>query len=336
MNHTSSTHGSWLVLSAACLVCQAGCTSALTTAYLRDALWDLSEHASESGPEKDADGETDGSVEPRAVADPSPTADARGDAERRAAAIEEAVNRLSRLGALDDAAQTALIETLHSTQQEDWPVVIEEFSASLAATQAQPAAAAIVEQHVVAKAPVEATVAEAELAPPAPEPAAAQAEPAAPPEAAHAPEPAPVPEAAAAPAAEEWPALTVHNACFASRVQAWGVVDRFAADRFRPGQEVIVYFEIDGLSAGESPAGFTTCIDAVLKLVGPDGREVHAWSFEPIAETCRAQRRDYFARYVVRIPDSTPAGGCRVELSVADTLAGTAATTSLPLEVLAD
>jgi len=140
------------------------------------------------------------------------------------------------------------------------------------------------------------------------------------------------------PAAEPPPAppLAIQNACFATRVQAWGVVDRFATDRFRAGQELIVYFELDGLSAGESPAGHTTCIDAALRLVTDDGRVLHDWTFEPIAETCRARRHDYFARYVVRLPETAAAGSCRIECVVTDTLSGQEATTSLPLEIVAD
>jgi hypothetical protein len=111
-------------------------------------------------------------------------------------------------------------------------------------------------------------------------------------------------------------------------------VDRFAADRFRPGQDVIVYFELAGLSASESPAGHTTCIDSTLRLVAADGTVLHAWSFEPIAESCRARRHDYFARYVVRLPETAAAGACRLELGVTDTLSGQVASATLPLELL--
>lgn len=333
MRHTRLVNTVRLLVVAAGITVHAGCTSALTTAYLRDALWDVAEHAAESAAEVPAGDES-------AAADPADrvagdVAADRADAERRQAAIEEAVERLARIGTLDAAAQATLVDTLQATQQEDWPVVIEAFSATLAekppAVSEPPAGAepaSTPEPHVVAKAP-------ADSAPvgPAIPPAAAVA-------AVVAPEPpsgpaAPAP-ADAAPAAVTPPApppavaapLAVRNACFASRVRAWGNVERFPADRFQPGQEVIVYFELDGLSADESAAGFKTSIDTALRLVDADGREVHAWNFEPIAETCPARRHDYFARYVVRLPESA-AGSCRVELSVTDTLAGATATATL-------
>jgi hypothetical protein len=99
---------------------------------------------------------------------------------------------------------------------------------------------------------------------------------------------------------------------------------------------VIVYFELDNLSAGRSAAGHTTCIDASLALVAGDGTTVRDWSFEPIAETCPSQRRDYFARYVIRVPESAATGAFRIDIDVVDTLAGTTAKASLPLEIAAD
>jgi hypothetical protein len=112
------------------------------------------------------------------------------------------------------------------------------------------------------------------------------------------------------------------------------VLDRFEAHRFRPGQEVIVYFELENLSSGESNAGHTTCIDSHLRCVTETGAVVHEWTFEPIAETCRARRHDYFARYVIRIPSDAKPGMHRIELAVTDTLSGQEAVETIDLEIL--
>jgi hypothetical protein len=335
MCHTRLGNAIRLLVVAAGITVQAGCTSALTTAYLRDALWDVAEHAAESAAEVPA-GEGAATPDPvdRVAGD---VAADRADAERRQAAIEEAVERLSRIGTLDAAAQAALVETLQATQQEDWPVVIEAFSATLAEVppavaepQAESASEPTPEPHVVAKTPAESAPVEP-VAPPAaalaavvaPEPPVGAAAPAS---AGNAPALVTPPDP---PSAVAQLPLAVRNACFASRVRAWGNVERFPADRFQPGQEVIVYFELDGLSADESAVGFRTSIDTKLRLVDGDGRELHAWNFEPITETCPARRHDYFARYVVRLPESA-AGSCRVEVAVTDAIAGTSATATLP------
>ena len=75
---------------------------------------------------------------------------------------------------------------------------------------------------------------------------------------------------------------------------------------------------------------------AAEALVAADGTTVRDWSFEPIAETCASQRRDYFARYVIRLPEAAAAGAFRLDIEVVDTLAGTTSRTSLPLEIGAE
>jgi hypothetical protein len=327
----------WL-FAAACLLFQTGCTSALTTAYLRDALWDGLEHAAEAGPTAPG---ADASPEDAATTPDSLENDIaadRADAERRQAAIDEAIERLSRIGTLDAAAQAALVGTLQSTQQEDWPVVIEAFAATLADAQTPTVPTADAAATDVAAADAAGATAAPVSAPEPPATPAAEpqsppvpADPVAPPAVAVIDPPAPQ-VAAPEPPAVAVPPLAVRNACFASRVQAWGVVDRVPDDRLAAGQEVIVYFELDGLTAGESPAGFTTCIDTSLRLVSEDGREWHAWKFEPVTETCVARRRDYFARFVVRLP-AAAAGRGRLEIAVTDTLAGTTASAEVPFLV---
>jgi len=333
----------WPILLA--LAAASGCTSALSTAYLRDAIWDSAGHAAEEEPDAAAD-------EPVAddAAEPADTQVATEvDAERRAAAIDEAVARLARLGRLDAATKATLVETLQQTAQEDWPVVVAAFAESLessaaAASEAEAVVAAAEPQpHVAAKPDPDRSVT------PAPEPPLppAAVEPASSPaphgDDAVTAEPAPVPVVAAAqpvvgapsaPEPSDEPSFAVRHACFASRVRAWGDLDRFTESRFTPGQEVIVYIELDHLSSGQSPAGHTTCIDAKLALLDADGDALREWTFEPIAETCPTPRHDYFARYVIRMPESVPHGGCRLSVAVVDTLAGRTATTTLPLEVV--
>ena len=129
------------------------------------------------------------------------------------------------------------------------------------------------------------------------------------------------------------PTFAVRNACFVTRVRAWGVVDRFPEATFRPGQDVIAYFELDAPTARESAAGHTTSIDTIFRLTAADGRQIGQWDFEPIDETCHAPRRDYFARYFIRIPETAPPGPCRLELVVTDLVTGTSTQAHLDLEV---
>ena len=139
---------------------------------------------------------------------------------------------------------------------------------------------------------------------------------------------------ATAPAVPAGPAVS--NACFATRVRGWGNVERFPSTTFRPGQEVIVYFELDRLQIRSAADGHTTGIDSSFRLVDGSGQRVGQWSFEPIVETCPAPRRDYFARYFIRIPEDAKPGRHRLEWSVTDTLAGASRQAHLDLDVVAE
>jgi hypothetical protein len=352
MPFLSLSHRLGLLALAAAMTCTgSGCTTVLSTASLRDLVLGIDDRIDDSTASSETESENSGGGEENEAADD----------ERRAAAIEEAISRLSKVGELDDAARDTLVATLQRTNQEDWPVVVEAFAESLAD---MPSA------HVVAKANLDAGSTPMDESPaieteqpmesvtevpssPRPE-ALPEVEPGAPQPialvvaATVAPDPEPVPEEEPTPPAEPTPepvatstaspslppAFTIRNAAFASRVQAWGVLDRFASSQFRPGQEVIVYFELENLSAGESAAGHTTCIDSRLRCLTSSGDVVHEWTFEPIAETCRARRHDYFARYVIRIPSEANPGSHRLELAVTDTLSGKQAVESIDLEIL--
>ena len=338
----------WVLLAVlACTSASSGCTSVISSAYLRETWLDAVEHASESRAdakasdkaaahdESDVDNAEETAALPaggdvNALSDTAAWSPATLDE-----AVDEARRRLAKSGGLNDAARGTLIATLKSTPRQDWPVVVEEFTAVLAAAQianapeASGAAEATDESPSVAAASesvtTTTTTAKRDAAaaepvapmPPAESPRTAATEPDQPPA-----QPAPI-----------QPVFGVQNACFASRVRAWGVVDRFETAQFQPGQEVIVYFELDQLTSRESAEGHTTRIDTVLRLVDASGRRVHEWTFEPLEETCGSHRRDYFARYLVAVPPATPAGSCRLEVVVTDTIAGRTAQTSMPLDV---
>jgi len=366
----------WLQLTAVvCLTASSGCTSVIGSAYLREAWLDAVEHAAETQADAKSGGTTGGKSGGKAAradeqtADDSETAagsstvsDTRDDTsdmkESSAAAwspatldeaVGEADHRLANAGGLSEAARSTLIATLKSTPRQDWPVVVEEFTAALAAVHIDSdegvAAAAKVAEPVAPMPPAEAAAhtlatVPAHIPVEAPRTAAEGADQNAAEQNA-AEQNAVGQKAAGHDAAGQdasvtgpaQPQFAVQNACFASRVRAWGVVDRFETAEFQPGQELIVYFELDQLTSRQSAEGHTTRIDTAIRLIGADGRRVHEWTFEPLEETCGSHRRDYFARYLVSVPASTPAGPCRLEVAVSDTIAGRTAHASLPLTV---
>jgi hypothetical protein len=439
------------------LVTSLGCSSTLTTIALRDAMLQIAE----LGRGSDADEAQTAENDPADEEDPAELLSLEE-------ALESAITRLAAVGRLDAAARQMLLETLESTSQQDWPVVIESFAVSLEEQAADEAAreqiaqqlaagidaaeetetaddtetthdttAALAEQPsdeavgdatddaggepalaVASTAESEAslsdpavsdlsgTVAEGDSphstgsessdlpsrlaaeTPPADaviqatlpgepsvdvpgamtaEPstadtsltataiavqqAAAQTEPTtqepdlvervttAIRELPVADEPVASPEetmqaleAALAEARRRAP-LRIGNPCFAWRVLGWGDVDCCEAACFVPGQSVIVYFEVDNLTTEAGPDGHATRLDTELALVNASGHCLHRWTFEPIVEQRTMPRRDYFARYILTMPDSIQPGPLRLEMTVHDLTGHKSADVALPLEV---
>jgi hypothetical protein len=352
----------WLAIAAAASLASAGgCSSGIGSAYLREAWLDAVEHAAETraakaggtaATEADDGGFPEGDAGLDGVAlvtdDDAVGGPTEGVVRSRFATLDEAVahadRQLESSGGLSSAARDTLTTMLQTVPRQDWPVVVDEFTATLSAAVPTRPAAAEASAHRLAREPVREPAVDS--VPDAPLPPTQPAATAAAPPATSEP-PAPIIPAAIVPAAAEQPAaqpvaeapapqpLTLSNACFATRVRGWGAVDRFEHSRFAAGQEVIVYFEIEELAARRSPEGHTTRIDTRLRLVGEDGRTLHEWAFEPLEETCLARRRDYFARYVLTLPEAAPAGPCRIEIGVTDAVGGRTAQATLPLELQA-
>jgi len=361
MDHLSSFRAAGLAGVAALVAVSAGCTSALTTTYLRSFPWDLGDHAAEAGLSADdgpaskasasvADEAVDGGLDgdpggfserdPVGGFDPPGTVD-DDQRQRRSAAIDEAVKRLSKLAVLDPEAREALVATLRNTQPEDWPVVIDEFVKALPARAAQDTPIVPADSFNPAQDAMPQAIQEVSFEPPEESPSEApEAPPRTPAGTAEDRDFSPTSDDASrnvlpsdaddSPSPSPPPGFAIRNPCFASKVRAWGSVDRFPAERLREGREVIVYFELENLSTKSSPGGHTTCVDTVLRLIGSEGDTLHEWTFEPLAETCATPRRDYFARYVIRLPKIPPTP-CQVEVQVTDTLGGRTATATLPL-----
>jgi hypothetical protein len=353
---TASTWSRCLPLAAVfCMAASSGCTSVIGSAYLREAWLDAVEHAAEPTPrskDKDTTAGNDGDDSRPSTddggsfaAEDGPTFGQDGgdpDASETAAwspatldeAVDEADRRLATSGGQNEAARGTLIAMLKDTSRQDWPVVVEEFTAALAAIHGEGGGEAGAAPLPTAETSSPAMSSVAAASPPqsaVPAPVAQPVAPLPPTEPAQGSAVEPARPAVQVEPAQ--PVFAVRNACFASRVRAWGVVDRFETAEFSPGQELIVYFELDQLSSRESGDGHTTRIDTALRLVDADGRRVHEWTFEPLEETCSGHRRDYFARYLVSLPVSVPAGSLRLEIAVSDTLAGRTAHAALPLEV---
>lgn len=129
--------------------------------------------------------------------------------------------------------------------------------------------------------------------------------------------------------------LTVRRGCFASKVRGWGSIDAFPEPRFAPGQDVLVYLELDNVVGDETAGRWSTRVATQFRLIGADGNVVEQWSFEPVQDSADSPRTDYFVRYLLRMPPAAQTGPYRLEAIITDAVASKTATTELALDIVA-
>ena len=233
------------------LLTQSGCTALLSAGGLQEAMRELGDRPSMATYEDDSD--ADVAAEPVSSGDvpleeiSSPSTDQTADVAAAEKSFDEAIDRLAESGRLTPATEEALDAAIAGAPPQDWPDIIAAFVSGIESTP-RPRRTALrpLEEPVAATA----TPAPQEPVPPASQPSPSPAAPAV-----TAPPVSVAPSATAPPREPQPPSrppLALVNPCFASRVQGWGAVDRFASSRFLPGQELIVYFELEHLEIGRA------------------------------------------------------------------------------------
>ncbi|NDC54938.1 MAG: hypothetical protein EBZ74_11845 [Planctomycetia bacterium] len=135
----SPSPAAFQALACLALVVQPGCMSALTSAGLREAVFDTIDSLAASAAGDAPAPAADADVSARVATD---AADAGADDAAEPAveparvlsldeAVERAVNRLNGRGRLDAETQATLLAILDATSPEDWPAAIDAFTASL-------------------------------------------------------------------------------------------------------------------------------------------------------------------------------------------------------------
>jgi len=114
--------------------------------------------------------------------------------------------------------------------------------------------------------------------------------------------------------------LQVRNLAFCSEVVSYGVFTAFAKSEFKPGQQVLLYAEVENFRSEETPKGFHTALKSHYKVIDSQSRQVEEHDFALSEERCQNARRDYFVRYFVTLPARIYDGRYTLQLTVEDTL----------------
>jgi hypothetical protein len=114
--------------------------------------------------------------------------------------------------------------------------------------------------------------------------------------------------------------LSVRNLAFATEVHSYGVYKKFERYEFHPGQEVLLYAEVENFKSAASEQGFHTALKSSYQILDNRGARVDQKEFEITEEHCQNPRRDYFIRYFVWMPKRVYGGTYTLQLTIEDTL----------------
>lgn len=138
--------------------------------------------------------------------------------------------------------------------------------------------------------------------------------------------------AAAAALAENAP-LRLKNLAFCTEVNSFGIYKTFPVSKFKPGQEALLYAEVENYTSVESERGFHTALYGSFQILDKSGTRIADQNFTPTEEYCRNQRRDFFVRYYMNIPKTLAPGEYTLRLTIEDTLAKKAGQADLQFAV---
>ena len=115
--------------------------------------------------------------------------------------------------------------------------------------------------------------------------------------------------------------LSIKNAAFCRKITYFGNYERFLRNEFTPGQEVLLYTEIENfVSVPTADGEYRTSLKSVIEITDPKGKIVWQKMFPPTEDFCRNPRRDYFHNYQFRIPEEISMGTYVLKLTIADEL----------------
>jgi hypothetical protein len=113
-------------------------------------------------------------------------------------------------------------------------------------------------------------------------------------------------------------ALEVRGLAFCREVQSYGSVKRFDKYEFTPGQQLLLYAEVENFTSEETSKGFHTLLKSSYQIFDAGGRRVSEQEPTTIEEYCENPRRDYFIGCGFQLPERIYPGRHTLKLTIED------------------
>ena len=129
--------------------------------------------------------------------------------------------------------------------------------------------------------------------------------------------------------------LAVRNIAFCTEIQSYGCTKRFEKYEFQPGQEVLLYAEVENFVSESTPKGYHTSLRSNYRILDAHGQQVAEHAFATTEEYCQNRRRDFFIGYHLCWPKDIHPGKYSLRLSIEDLKGRKSAEASIELEIKA-
>jgi len=123
--------------------------------------------------------------------------------------------------------------------------------------------------------------------------------------------------------------LSAENIAFCTEVQSFGAIKRFKKNEFIPGQEVLIYAEIENFTSQRKPNGYHTSLRSNYQIFDNRNQCVDKHDFSIIEETSKQPRRDFFIGYHIYLPKQIQPGKHSLQLTIEDVKSQKIAKTSI-------
>ena len=105
---------------------------------------------------------------------------------------------------------------------------------------------------------------------------------------------------------------------FCTEIEAYGQVKPFKKNQFEPGQQVILYCEVENFKARQLDTGYEMHLKGSYEIFDAENQRVFDQVLPADRQDSANYLRDYFVAYQMFLPANLPAGQYRLQLTMED------------------
>lgn len=128
--------------------------------------------------------------------------------------------------------------------------------------------------------------------------------------------------------------LQLRNLNFVTTVDGYGIYQRREDARFKPGDQVTLYTEVENFRSESTKDGYRTTLSTSYEVVDASGKRVDGRQFPDVEDVCQNTRRDLHMRYGMALPTRIYPGEYQLRLTITDQLSHKIGQASLPFEIV--